>query len=223
MKGDQQLRSLLETDNGGQGGSFDMRSALGGRLTREMGGNPSLKKKYDLATCKDTFKKEWAKAQYDGLVTKHRVTTRETEQDWISTGKLCSFLKMTYEEGGPLGQSDPHTISVCLTIRRQCIKLGYPFAQKDRQSGELKFMHFTNEFKDHFRKKWAEHETQHEKQITSVEAADCGGSIMPKPKAVPKPKTAAVEALNTAKMHIKKAKDIISSADSLVKTIDKER
>ena len=159
-KGDKQCKEAVEKGDH----CFSWRSALGQRLQREIKGNPKTRKSYLSCADKDEWKRDWCKKQYKGAISRMRTYSTAVSEEWMSKGKLVSFLRMCYEEGGPRGQWDPETIEDCSVIATRCIQLGYPFAQADEQHGKVKFMWFSHQYSDKFQKKWEESELQHEKK-----------------------------------------------------------
>ena len=115
---------------------------------------------------KGEWKRDWCKKQYKGAISRMRTYSTAVSEEWMSKGKLVSFLRMCYEEGGPRGQWDPETIEDCSVIATRCIQLGYPFAQVDEQHGKVKFMWFSHQYSDKFQKKWEESELQNEKEAS---------------------------------------------------------
>ncbi|CAK0883130.1 unnamed protein product [Prorocentrum cordatum] len=136
------------------------RSALGQRLQRELRSNKKTKNGYLSAADKDQWKKDWCKKQYKGAIVRMRTYTTASQESWLSKGKVVSFLRMRYEEGGPRGHWDPEAMQDCAVIAQRCIRMGFPFVQVDEQHGKVKFTWFSHEYSDKFEKRWEETQKQ---------------------------------------------------------------
>ena len=143
---------------------FGWRSALGQRLQRELKKKKDVKKKYMAADDKEAWKRDWCQKQYKGALVRMRTYTTASSEEWLSKGKVVSFLRMCYEEGGPRGQWDDETIQDCAVIAQRCITMGYPFVQVDEQHGKVKYMWFEHQYSDKFQTRWEEIENQAEKK-----------------------------------------------------------
>ena len=77
-----------------------MRSALGLRLQRELNTNPKTKNAYKSSADKEEWKRDWCKQHYKGAMKRMRSYITSNDERWLSQGKVVSFLRMCYEEGG---------------------------------------------------------------------------------------------------------------------------
>ncbi|CAK0831267.1 unnamed protein product, partial [Prorocentrum cordatum] len=228
-RGDMELKAYQDSNFKNP---FEMRSALGNRLSRQLQ-NPTtdsqkeFKKRWDLATNKDALKTEWAEKQIQGLIEEKKVTTRETEDELTSRGKPVTFLRMLYEVGGPAGQTDPETIAGCSLACQQCLEMGWPCVQLDDKTNIVKYMHFENEYKEAFRTRYSLIKEQSDRAPPTAPSVGGGGGDLPrpdppKPRPTPQPKPESSQALQTASKHVKEVKMVLSSAQAILTTIDNE-
>ena len=167
-QGDAELEHVVQT-----GASFGMRSALGNRLSRDLKENEELRRRYKQATDVETFKRERAEKEYDGIVAESRVHQQSHSEGLARRGRPVSFLKMCYLEGGPKSQDDEETIKACERACVRCIKLGEPYYQYDPQTDTAKYMYFDSEYKEQFESRWS----QFAKQSLTDRPTATGGTM----------------------------------------------
>eukprot|EP00959_Pyramimonas_sp_CCMP1952_P454700 9470323-Pyramimonas_sp.AAC.1 len=174
MKGMLEAVDCVESDT-----VFNMRSALGQQYYRKVQNDPLFKKELDEAPSEEAFKKKWVMQKYEGAKNKYKQYITSYQSDFEKKGKLVSFLRMCYEEGGPAGHLDETTVNVCRAICERCLGLGYPFAQIDDQGMSLKFLHFQLEYREVFTQRWEQVMKQ------SKEKAICDTPATEAPTAAP--------------------------------------
>lgn len=235
ITGAQQVIKAVEENEG----IFAARSALGQQFSRALLKDTLLKKQHEEATDKQSVKTWWVNREYQkakALVQKHYSTSRVDQHS--KNGKLVSFLKMLYLEGGPQGQHDPETIQNCKVMAQKCIDLGYPYVQVDPMHKGVKYLYFELQVRETFQKVWKE------KMVNDPDAApQPRPSTIPSPKPKPKPDKANAnkditgksgkptnnkkdanfagvnKSLQEAKKEMTALQGCISSASSLLSTI----
>eukprot|EP00959_Pyramimonas_sp_CCMP1952_P185448 3877688-Pyramimonas_sp.AAC.1 len=205
-----------------------MRSAIGNKFYRMRNEDSEygrkLKAGWEAASNKTAFKTQWVNETWSKEIKEFRRTIQEHSQDWREKGRLVSFMKMLYLEGGPEGQKDPQTIADCRVTALQCVQLGYPYVQSDPANGSTKFLHFELQYQEKFKEMW-----QQVSEQTREQAMENGGNAAPggppapapKPRAKPKPAGPEVASLNYAKKFTTTAQLSITAAEKLLEKIKK--
>eukprot|EP00959_Pyramimonas_sp_CCMP1952_P152754 3196028-Pyramimonas_sp.AAC.1 len=195
---------------------FTKRSALGLRWGRMMK-DAKFKAQFEAAPDAAKFKADWVKEIYDGAVRKHRTHTKEVSETWMNQGKLLTFLRMCWEEGGPTGHKDRQIVKDIMTTCGKCIDLGWPFCQVDPWSGAQKYLYFELQYREEFMEKWSETTCQeHEKNAV----ADSQPTEKPKPTPKKKAPDESAAALRDSKKLVVMAQSALAAARSLRRTIE---
>eukprot|EP00959_Pyramimonas_sp_CCMP1952_P274166 5730809-Pyramimonas_sp.AAC.1 len=142
---------------------------------------------------------------------------------------------MLYEEGGPVGHLDAETVRACKWNCEQCLMMGHPYV-KVAAHGGAKFLWFSDEYKECFKKEWKSFKKQREKETAELQnlpaalpappggegACTAGGGDGKRKgagKVERKTPHPAVKALADARKTVMAAKGVLSSTNTLLRAI----